>query len=109
MFLLFFCCAMFSMAYSQENYEVVFRIQLGISTKMPDEHSIFRKHYTDIEGVELEDGKIRVYTGKYETYNEALEGLDDAQAKGYKYAVVVGFHNGKRVSVDKALNIIYGD
>jgi hypothetical protein len=50
-----------------------------------------------------------VYTGKYETYNEALEGLDDAQAKGYKYAVVVGFHNGKRVSVDKALNIIYGD
>lgn len=97
------------MAYSQDNHEVVFRIQLGISTKMPDENSIFKKHYTDIEGVELEDGKIRVYTGKYETYNEALEGLDNAHAKGYKYAVVVGFHKGKRVSIDKALNIIYGD
>jgi hypothetical protein len=99
----------FLVSFSQDNHTVVFRIQLGTATKMPDNNSPFRKHFADVEGVMLEDSIIRVYTGKYETYNEAREVLPAVQAKGYKFAYVVAFHKGKRITVDEAMQIIYGD
>lgn len=108
-FLLLFCFYCLAVGYIQDNQQVVFRIQLGVATKMPDSASIFRKDFEDIEGIELEDGKIRVYTGKFETYHEASEFLESVKAKGYKYATVVAFYKGKRISTDKAMEIIYGD
>ncbi len=94
---------------AQGGNSVIFRIQLGMSSKMPDESSIFRKHFSDIEGIELEDGKIRVFTGKYETFHKAESQLEAVKSKGYKYATIVAFHKGKRISTDKAMEIIYGD
>jgi hypothetical protein len=95
--------------YCQEDNTVVFRIQLGTSIKFPDAGSPFRKDFPDVEGIKLEDGVIRVYTGKFETYNEAKEYLPQVQEKGYKYAYVVAFYKGKRITVDEAIQLIYGD
>jgi len=99
----------FLTAFSQEEHHVVFRIQLGTASKMPDNNSLFKKHFSDAEGVMLEDSIIRIYTGNYETYNEAKEHLPAVKEKGYKYAYVVAFHKGKRITVDEAMQIIYGD
>ena len=82
------------LAVAQGNNSVIFRIQLGMSSKMPDESSIFRKHFGDIEGIELEDGKIRVFTGKFETFHEAESQLEAVKSKGYKYATIVAFYKG---------------
>jgi hypothetical protein len=91
----------------QEQQKVVFRIQLGTATKMPDAGSKAVKDFPDVEGIKLEDGVIRLYTGKYETFSETEDHVKLAISKGYKYAAVVAFYKGKRISVDKALEIIY--
>jgi len=96
-------------SFGQDNHIVVFRIQLGTATKMPDNNSLFKKHFADAEGVMLEDSMIRIYTGKYETFHEAEEILPAVKAKGYKFAYIVAFHKGKRITVDEAMQIIYGD
>lgn len=98
-----------SIVISQQSHTVIFRIQIGTSAKMPDENSKFKKDFTVAEGVRLEDGLIRVYVGSFETYNEAKLQLQAAKDKGYPTAYVVAFHEGKRISVDKAIDIIYGD
>ncbi len=104
--LFLFCVS--SSLFAQEKREVIFRVQIGTAGKMPDENSKFKKDYADAEGVRLDDGMIRVYVGKYETYHEAKERLAEVTTK-YPTAYVVGFYKGDRITVDKAMEIIYGD
>jgi hypothetical protein len=91
----------------QEEAKVIFRVQLGVTSKMPEPGSKVVRDFPDVEGIKLEDGKIRLYTGKYETFSETEERVKNAIAKGYKYATVVAFYKGKRINVDKALQLIY--
>lgn len=87
----------------------LFRIQIGTASKMPDEQSKFKKDFAEAEGVRLDDGMIRVYVGTFDTYHEAKEKLASVKEKGYETAYVVAFYKGKRISVDEAITIIYGD
>lgn len=93
----------------QDEYEFTFRIQVASSTKAIPENSKIYEDIAGLEGVQFEDGYIRYFAGKYETYFLAKEELQKIQAKGYKDAYVICMHKGKRMTADEAIMMIYGE
>lgn len=86
---------------------MIFRIQLGLVTKEPAANAKVRQDFPDVEVITLEDGKMRLYTGRFVTFSETEAPVKEAIAKGYKYATVVAFYRGKSISINKALELIY--
>lgn len=93
-----------------EEYPVEFKIQVAASGKpLSKLHKIYQD-LTEVEEVDLGDGYYRYYVGKFHTFHEAKDyNAEKVRAKGYMDAYVVGFHLGKRVTVEEAISIIYKD
>lgn len=107
-FILLFSFIFFD-SYGQDQRIVTFKIQLAALPQAPKPASKIFADFPKAESIDLKDGMIRVYTGHFETYQEAKFELDSVKHKGYPTAYIVGFHQNKRISVDEAMEIIYGD
>lgn len=86
------------------NSNVVFKIQLASSTNKIEPKSY---NFKGLRGVELKkDGKYyRYYYGATGSYSDIKNSLKTAKAKGYKDAFVMGFVDGKRVDLQKAIDL----
>ena len=93
----------------QDEYEFTFRIQVAASSKPLSKSSKLYKDLPEIEGVKFEDGYIRYFYGKYETFYSAKNDLGIVKEKGYKDAYIICIHKGKRLTVDEAIDMIYSD
>ena len=93
----------------QDQYEFTFRVQIAASPRAIPKNAKLYEDLPGLEGVQFEDGYIRYFVGKYETYHEAKEGLKEVQEKGYKEAYVICMHKGKRLTADEAIMMIYGE
>ena len=94
---------------AQEEYEFTFRIQIAASDKSLSKTAKLYKDIPEVEGVKFEDGYYRYFFGKYETFYSAKEGLQAVQEKGYQDAYIICMHKGKRLTVDEAIMLIYGE
>ncbi|MFQ3337187.1 MAG: N-acetylmuramoyl-L-alanine amidase [Urechidicola sp.] len=84
--------------------EVVFKIQLASSTNKIEPKSY---NFKGLRGVELKkDGKYyRYYYGMTSSHSSIKKSLERAKTKGYKDAFVMGFVDGKRVDLQKAIKL----
>jgi len=96
--------------FSQSENNVVFRIQLAASkTALAKTHKLFID-LPETEGVKFDDGYIRYYIGQFETFFEAKTFISEVlKPKGYNEAYVMAFNNGKLITVDEAIDIIYAE
>ena len=85
--------------------EVVFKIQLASSTNKIEPKSY---NFKGLRNVELKkDGKYyRYYYGETNSYASIKKSLKKAKTKGYKDAFVMGFVDGKRVDLQKAIQLV---
>lgn len=102
-------CQLPRSTFSQENREVIFKIQLAALPNYPSKHAKFFTDFPEAENIKLNDGMVRIYTGHFETFQEAKLALIDVKTKGYESAYIVGFNKDIRITVDEAMEIIYGD
>ena len=108
-FLFFFFC---EKSFSQGNVvdtEYTFRIKIAASKTPISKTSKLFKDFAEAEGMDFPDGYIRYFVGKFETYHQAKDRLEDVKAKGYSDAYVICIHDGKILTVDQAIDAIYGD
>ena len=84
--------------------QVVFKIQLASSTNKIEPKSY---NFKGLRNVEIKkDGKYyRYYYGSTNSYASIKKSLKTAKAKGYKDAFVMGFVDGKRVDLQKAIQL----
>ena len=84
--------------------KVVFKIQLASSTNKIEPKSY---NFKGLRNVELKkDGKYyRYYYGVTNSYTSIKKSLKTAKTKGYKDAFVMGFVDGKRVDLQKAISL----
>lgn len=87
-----------------EKPQVYFAIQLATSA---EKKSTDPSNFKGLEGVELleENGLYKYLQGQYSNYQEAKDAQDLARKNGFSGAFVVGFVNGKKVSVTEALKL----
>ena len=99
------------MAIAQENedYEFTFRIQVAASAKAIPENSKVFNDLPKLDGIKFEDGYYRYFVGKFETFHSSKEELARVQELGYKDAYIICIHEGKRLTVDQAILMIYGE
>ncbi len=85
--------------------ELLFMIQLAVSK---EQLSTDAKNFKGIEGVqEWQIGDVYKYTFGSETdYDKAVEIQREVRSKGYKDAFLIAMHNGKRISLQQAFEII---
>jgi N-acetylmuramoyl-L-alanine amidase len=85
--------------------EVIFKIQLASSTNKIEPKSY---NFKGLRNVELKkDGKYyRYYYGETNSYSSIKKSLKTAKTKGYKDAFVMGFVDGKRVDLQKAIQLV---
>jgi chromosome segregation ATPase len=86
---------------SQEDFGTgtVFRIQVGAFKNVPSRFN----QYSDLF-VEEAGGLKKVLLGAYRDYEQAKVRLSQLKREGYPGAWVVGYINGRRVSLKEALN-----
>lgn len=89
---------------STKSSRVVFKIQLASSTNKIEPKSY---NFKGLKNVEIKkDGRYyRYYYGATPSYSQIKRSLKTAKSKGYKDAFVMGFVNGKRVDLQKAINL----
>jgi N-acetylmuramoyl-L-alanine amidase len=85
--------------------EVIFKIQLASSTNKIEPKSY---NFKGLRNVELKkDGRYyRYYYGETNSYDSIKKSLKTAKTKGYKDAFVMGFVDGKRVDLQKAIQLV---
>lgn len=89
-------------AYAEGKDEVVFKVQIAASGKdMPTTPSNF-KGLNNISK-SADSSIIKYYYGETTEYKEAKQLNEEAKAKGYTSAFVVAFRNGKKITVQEAL------
>ncbi|MEN8928810.1 MAG: N-acetylmuramoyl-L-alanine amidase [Flavobacteriales bacterium] len=83
---------------------VIFKIQLASSTNKIEPKSY---NFKGLRNVELKkDGKyFRYYYGATNSYGTIKSSLNKAKKKGYRDAFVMGFVDGKRVDLQKAIQL----
>ena len=105
--LLFMICFAF-IAIGQES-EYVFRVQIAASAKPISKSNKIYKDFEDASEIWFEDGYYRYFVGEYESYHEAGLRLEKVKSKGYKGAYPICIHDGKRLTVDEAIMLMYGE
>lgn len=85
----------------QEDYSTgtVFRIQVGAFKEVPSRFN----QYSDVY-IEEAGGLKKVMLGAYRDYEQAQVRLSQLKREGYSGAWIVGYVNGRRVSLREALN-----
>lgn len=83
---------------------LVFRVQIGaFKTRLPD--NSFRG-LTPLNGETTNSGYIRYTAGNFNKVENANAVKNDLRRLGYKDAFVVVYYNGKRISLNEALEIM---
>lgn len=82
--------------------KVVFKVQLASSSNKIEPKSY---NFKGLRNVELKKDKkyYRYYYGATNSYDSIKKSLERAKRKGYKDAFVIGFVDGKRVDLQKAI------
>lgn len=83
----------------------VYRIQLGAFSKKPDMNKF--NDLLNAISFKSSDGKVRVYAGQYETYQQAAAAKIDFLQKGYSGAYVVHMRGGDKVDPAKGVYMDY--
>lgn len=93
-----------SSSVSTSSSDVVFKVQLASSTNKIEPKSY---NFKGLQNVELKKhGKYyRYYYGETNSYASIKKSLKTAKTKGYKDAFVLGFVDGKRVDLQKAIKL----
>lgn len=88
--------------------KVLFKIQIGsVSKPLGINHPMLKSVSGKIEKETGKDGKIRYYSGIFESYEEARAFLSIIKSKGgNEGAFVVAFKNGKQITVYEAKKLI---
>ncbi|MDO9186998.1 MAG: SPOR domain-containing protein [Bacteroidia bacterium] len=88
--------------------KVIFKIQIGsVSKPLGINHPMLKNISGKIEKETGKDGKIRYYSGIFESYEEARAFLSIIKSKGgNEGAFVVAFKNGKQITVYEAKKLI---
>lgn len=88
--------------------KVLFKIQIGsVSKPLGINHPMLKNVSGKIEKETGKDGKIRYYSGIFESYEEARAFLSIIKSKGgNEGAFVVAFKNGKQITVYEAKKLI---
>ncbi|MES2398251.1 MAG: SPOR domain-containing protein [Bacteroidota bacterium] len=88
--------------------KVLFKIQIGtVSKPLGINHPLLKNVSGKIEKETGKDGKIRYYSGIFESYEEARAFLSIIKSKGgNEGAFVVAFKNGKQITVYEAKKLI---
>jgi len=88
--------------------KVLFKIQIGsVSKPLGINHPMLKNISGKIEKETGKDGKIRYYSGIFESYEEARAFLSIIKSKGgNEGAFVVAFKNGKQITVYEAKKLI---
>lgn len=81
---------------------VIFKVQIAASSKKMD---LDPSNFKGLKNVDMEpNGVIFKYTyGQTSDYSEAKKNLLEAKSKGYDYAFLIAFKNGKSISVKDAI------
>lgn len=85
---------------------LIFKVQIG-AFRNPIPQDLF-KGMSPITGETTPLGFIRYTAGLFTTFASADKVKEEIQAMGYKDAFVVGFYNGKRVSMTEAMEMTGG-
>jgi hypothetical protein len=83
---------------------LVFRVQIG-AFKTPVANDAF-KGLAPVNGQTTPNGYIRYTAGNFEKFEDANAVKNDLNNLGYKDAFVVGYYNGKRVSLSEIADIL---
>jgi len=91
---------------SSGSNKVEFKVQIGAFRNL--DHDKLSAIYAEIEGFEqIESGEFSILTiGSYSTYKKARKYRDYLRKLGVGDAFVVAFYQGKKVTVDKAKEIL---
>ena len=83
---------------------VVFKIQLAVfKNELPDDLKSQYSSFAGFEKTVLPNGLKKYTAGAFGSYQEAVKYKDELISKGVKGAFVIGFINGKQVSLNDAL------
>lgn len=83
---------------------LVFRVQIG-AFKAPVPNNAFGG-LTPVNGETTPNGYIRYTAGNFDKFEDANAVKNDLRNLGYQDAFVVGFYEGRRVSINEAINIL---
>lgn len=83
---------------------LVFRVQIG-AFKAPVPNNAFGG-LTPVNGETTPNGYIRYTTGNFDKFEDANAVKNDLRNLGYQDAFVVGFYEGRRISMNEALTIL---
>jgi hypothetical protein len=86
---------------------LVFRVQIG-AFKAPVPNNSFGG-LTPVNGETTPNGYIRYTAGNFEKFEDANAVKNDLRNLGYQDAFVVGFYEGRRISINEAITILQKD
>ncbi|MDO9040615.1 MAG: hypothetical protein Q7U65_04540, partial [Bacteroidota bacterium] len=85
---------------------VLYKIQIGaFKAKIPDSANKLIKKLSLIRNVEnyVDDNGVKIFTtGNLRIYDEAVTMQNQVKQEGIKNAIIVAYHNGKRITVNEA-------
>lgn len=83
---------------------LVFRVQIG-AFKAPVPNNAFGG-LTPVNGETTPNGYIRYTAGNFDKFEDANAVKNDLRNLGYQDAFVVGFYEGRRISINEAISIL---
>ncbi|MFO8000471.1 MAG: hypothetical protein R6U46_04445 [Marinilabilia sp.] len=85
----------------QNNEQPVYKIQIGVFSNQPDEEAL--SSLPEISSEPVSDRKITKYfAGKWSSYNEATDHLEEVRNNGFPGAFVVAFYEGEQIPLTEA-------
>lgn len=95
---------------SQNDLDIYFTVQVAAAKYPIPKTSRFYSDMPNLEEIKYEDGMYRYFTGNFMTYHFAQDYLKKVNAMGYEDAFILAIMEGKkRLSVEEATELIYGD